>query len=216
VTRLIHIALFLVLLVGPLASGARAQAVRLQTRKVAVAWSERVPSVSFSANDLADRTVRRRLKSGLPQTVMTRIYAYTEAGNKPIALSIRSCRVIYDLWEDVYRVQIKTERSGTSQTLKSIEAVQRACLQVKDQPVGRATDFKKYRGRKLYFAVIMEFNPLSDGTVERIRRWLARPSGSGQLANDAFFGSFVSIFVSRRIGSAERLLRFRSSSLPIP
>ena len=30
---------------------------------------------------------------------------------------------------------------------------------------------------------------------------------------EAFFGSFVSLFVNRRIGSAERVLRFRSQTV---
>jgi hypothetical protein len=57
---------------------------------------------------------------------------------------------------------------------------------------------------------------MSDLTVERIRRWIARSGESGKLTGDGFFGSFVSIFVDRRMGSAERSLRFQSPLMWAP
>jgi hypothetical protein len=188
----------------------------IETRAIEVKWSKGAPRVSFPVKEARDRKIANGLKSGLPQTIVTRIYAYTES-SEPVAVSVRSCRVVYDLWEDVYRVHLQTQRSAGSRVLKNIEQVRRFCLKVDDQPLGSRAQFSKHKGRRIYFAVMIEFNPLSEKTVERIRRWLARPAGRDSLTSrEAFFGSFVSIFVNRQIGSAERVFRFRSRPVKVP
>jgi hypothetical protein len=73
----------------------------------------------------------------------------------------------------------------------------------------------RLRGSQIYFAVVTELNPLSPDAVQRIRRWLARPTGS-ELNGNAFFGSFVSIFVGRKLGEADKLLSFRSNAHLVP
>jgi hypothetical protein len=213
----VQIATVLLLFCSPLFLPAAAQAPDdLEIRAVEAKWSKGAPRISFPAREARDRRIKNRLNSGLPQTIVTRTYAYSEAG-KPLALSVRSCRVVYDLWEDVYRVQLQTERRSGSQVFRDIDKVRRHCLQVKDQPLGSAADFRRHRGRRIYFAAIIEINPLSDKTVERIRRWLARPTSRDSLTTrEAFFGSFVSIFVNRQIGSAERIFRFRSPLVRVP
>ena len=90
-----------------------------------------------------------------------------------------------------------------------------SCLNVRVMSLGDAPTFARYRGKRIYFGAIVELNPLSPDTVQRIRRWLSK-SGAGQLRGDAFFGSFVSIFVSRQLGSAEHALAFRSSTYVVP
>nr|MDQ3036209.1 hypothetical protein [Myxococcota bacterium] len=166
--------------------------------------------VRADAGDLADAAMVRRLQSGLPQTLVTRVYAYRGDATTPLAIGVRSCRVTYDPWGLTYRVQIQTDASDRSETMSSIDRVVDACLDLDGLAVGRARDWDGARGAAVWFAVLVELNPLSPDTVHRIRRWLARPDGVGT-SGDAFFGSFVSLFVNRRIGDAERVLRFRSS-----
>jgi hypothetical protein len=185
------------------------------TRPMAVKWSGQLPLLSFSTRDFVDKRVAEKLDSGLPQRIVTRVYAYPEGGTEPISVSALSCRVVYDLWEGVYRVQEQTATSDRTRTLPDRAAVMSACLDVRTLALGDATAFGKYRGRSIYFAAIIELNPVSPDTVQRIRRWLSKSNGS-QLRGDAFFGSFVSIFVSRRMGSAEHTLAFRSATYSVP
>ena len=195
---------------------ARAQELeQVEIRAVEATWSKGVPRISFPVKEARDRRVRKSLNSGLPQTIVTRLYGYSDKGD-PLALSVRSCRVVYDLWKEVYRVQLQTERRVSTQELRSIDEVRRSCLDVDDMQLGASADFRNQRGRRIYFAVVVEVNPLSEKTVERIRRWLARPTGRDSLSRDSFFGSFVSIFVNRRIGKAERVFRFRSRLIRVP
>jgi hypothetical protein len=179
-----------------------------------VGWEDDAPRVSFSARDLANQSVRDKLQSGLPQTITMRIYAYRDGRSEPVAVVPRSCRVVYDLWEEVFRVQLQTEAADRTLTARSLDDVLDHCLVVRRVTVGPGALFQRARARDVYFAVLVEFNPLSPDTVQRIRRWLARPGG--RVEGDAFFGSFVSLFVNRRIGDAERTVRFRSQRVRVP
>jgi len=111
---------------------------------------------------------------------------------------------------------LETEHKSSSRTLKSSKEVEKVCLHPHNVLVGDADSYKRYHGKSIYFGVIIEHNPLSEKTVQRIRRWLARSGEGGRLSGEAFFGSFVSVFVNRKIGSAERSIQFRSQSFRVP
>jgi hypothetical protein len=184
------------------------------TRAMNVLWGL-VPSVSFSVRDFLDASVSQKLQSGLPQTLVTRLYAYSEKGRDPLAVGVLSCRVAYDLWENTYRIERQTETQDKTYTVKNLDAVGRLCLESDRWPLGEAKSYARVNGQRVYFAAVVELNPLSQDTVARIRRWLARPSGT-QLEGNAFFGSFVSIFVSRKLGAAEKTLSVRSDLFTAP
>lgn len=194
---------------------ATAQAQGVSNRTLGVHWSQTTPKLYFSARDIASRSVREKLQSGLPQTLNTQVYAFEVGKKKPIAVYVRSCRVVLDLWEESYRVHV--EEAGTPRTLvvRNLEQALSRCVVVRGSAVGRPREYQALRGREVYFAVLVEFNPISDAAVKRIRRWLSRPAGT-TAGNEAFFGSFVSLFVNNRIGTAERVLRFRSQHMRVP
>jgi hypothetical protein len=209
--RALSTAIALVLCV---ATAARAEPT-VPHRPMLVQWSDLLPKLSFSVDDFVTASVAEKLGSGLPQRIVTRVYAYPEGGEKPITATVLSCRVVYDLWEGVYRVQEQTTNADRSRTVPDLKGVVQACLNVRVMALGEHDTFARHRGKRIYFGAIIELNPLSPDTVQRIRRWLSK-SGGGQLRGDAFFGSFVSIFVSRRLGSAERTLAFRSNTFSVP
>jgi hypothetical protein len=196
------------------AESARAQAVPGQ-RSMQVQWLGTAPQLSYSAEDFVNARVAEKLNGGLPQRIVTRVYAYLEGKDDPIAVTAMSCRIAYDLWEGLYRVQLQNEQVDRAFVVADLRSAVRACLDVHALSFLHADAFAGHRGRRVYFAVLLELNPLSSDTVQRIRRWLSK-SGDGQLRGDAFFGSFVSVFVSRRMGSAEHSLAFRSASFSIP
>ena len=183
-------------------------------RPMAVTFRE-APALSFSVRDLVDSEVVKKLQSGLPQTITTRIYAYAERGRDPLGVAALSCRVVYDLWEGIYRIERQTETSDKTLTSRSLDGVVTQCLSFQNYLVGDAKLLERMRGSQIYFAVVSELNPLSPDAVQRIRRWLARPTGS-ELNGNAFFGSFVSIFVGRKLGEADKVLSFRSNVHLVP
>lgn len=183
-------------------------------RPIAVTFRE-APVLSFSVRDLVDSEVVKKLQSGLPQTITTRIYAYAERGRDPLHVAALSCRVVYDLWEGIYRIERQTETTDKTLTSRSLDGVVTQCLSFQNHLVGDAKLLERMRGNQVYFAVVSELNPLSPDAVQRIRRWLARPTGS-ELNGNAFFGSFVSIFVGRKLGEADKVLSFRSNVHLVP
>jgi len=192
-----------------LAGFARAQDdAAIPERRMGIRWTNGVPEVHFSAADFVDHHVREVLELGTPQTLVMRIYAFSADGS-PIALEPRSCRVVYLPWERIYRVQVRTRQRDVTEVHTSLDAVIGRCLVVEHMRVGTATDWAGRSGQ-VYFAMMLELNPLSPETIQQLRRWLAQPAAGGRVGGDAFFGSFVSLFVNRRIGSADRTLRFRS------
>lgn len=196
------------------AAPARAQE-EVGQRRVGVVWREGVPTLAFSAADVADRAVRTKLQSGLPQTLVMRIYAYREGG-QPITATYRSCRIVYDLWEELYRVEVQEPTVDRVESHASLDDVLRRCVVAHRMPVGRAEELRPLAGQSIYFGVLVELNPPSPDTVHNLRRWLARPAGGDRVGGTAFFGSFVSLFVNRQIADAERILRFRSQAVTVP
>lgn len=202
-------------LVGVLVGAAPVEA-QVQERRLGVRFEEGVPLVDVSVADFAsDPEVRHKLESGLPQTLLFRAYAYAGGAEAPIAVAARSCRVVYDLWEERYRVQLTSERSSETLTVARYEDVVERCLVAHRVPIGTRAAWSSSSGQRAYVAMLVELNPLTPDTVQRIRRWLARPQ-RGHVDSDSFFGSFVSLFVNRRIGDAERALRFRSQEFAVP
>lgn len=199
------LAITLAAALGP--TTARAQDVPRRT--ITARFEGGVARVDVEASDLADDALRRRLSSGLTQRLVTRVYAFQGDAATPIAIGVRACRVGWDPWALAFTVDVQTESSDRSATMRSMDEVLDACLDLRGLRVGRPQDWAAARGARVWFAAIVELNPLSPETVHRIRRWLARPDGAA-MSGDAFFGSFVSLFVNRRIGDAERTLRYRS------
>ena len=208
--------LALVALVVPVAPvvSAEAQEGSVPMRSVQAALVDGVPQLGFDARSFADGSVRDKLKSGLPQTIVLRVMLQPPGRKQPVAFSAQSCRVLYDLWGGSYRIQLDRPGRSLELSVGSIQQVVDRCLHIHELPIS-GLDLPRYRGQRLYFSVDVELNPLSQATVQRIRRWLSRPAG-GQLGGDAFIGSFVSIFVGREIGSAEKSVTYRSRAWTVP
>lgn len=166
---------------------------------------------SFSYRDVIDKATADKLSSGLPTVIAMRAYLLREGDENPVALAVRSCRVVYDLWDEVYRIKAATSGGERDGAALNLEGVLRQCAEVRDLVVA---DRALVQPKKPYFlGVIVEVNPVSPKTLEQMRKWVSRPAGSTGIGpGDALFGSFVGLFV-RQIGNADRTLRFRTQSL---
>ncbi len=190
---------------------------QVSERPIAVVFHADAPDVSFSAADFADDALRRRLSRGLLQTLVMRTYAYDGSDTStPIAVAVRSCHVVYDIWAARYSVDVRTESSDRSLTLATIDEVVQTCLVADHVVVGDPAAWRGRHGQRVRFGVIVEHNPVTPDMVQRIRRWLRQPGG-GDARDEAFFGSFVSYFVFQQgVGDAEHTLRFQSQELTCP
>lgn len=182
----------------------------LPRRSANFVWDKSLLRASFSYRDIADPAFLRKLSSGLPTVVAMRAFVLEEGKTEPIALTVRTCRVVYDLWDEVYRLKLTVPGGERDIAVLNVEGVLRQCVEARDLPV---VDRALLRPASPHFlGVIVDVNPVSPAMLEQMRRWVSRPTGStGITPGDALFGSFVGLFV-RSIGSSDATLRFKTQT----
>ena len=192
------------------------KAAQLAQRQATYTWEkqEKGPDLllaSFSFVDIVDAPIRQKLSSGLPSTIVMRAYVLREGEADPVALAARTCRVAYDLWDEVYRLKISGPGGERDTAALNIEGVMRQCFEARK--VTLADRSLLTAGKPHFLGVIVEVNPVNAQMVEQMRKWVSRPAGSTGIGpGDALFGSFVGLFV-RQLGTADRTLRFRTQSI---
>jgi len=170
---------------------------------------KQVLRMSLAYRDVVDSNAAAKLMGGLPTTIVMRAYVFRESGGVALAATFKACRVIFDLWDEVYRIEVAQTGSRDLVTASpTLEGVLRRCAETDRLAV--VTRAMLLPPSNYYLGGIVEVNPVSPDMLERIKRWVSRPSGTSTLApGDALFGSFVGLFVTR-IGTAERQLTFRT------
>ena len=208
------------MLVTPAVAEAQAPAAptnpaQLAPRQATFSWEkqDKGPDLlvsSFSYVDVIDAAFRNKLSNGLPHVIVMRAYFWREGESEPVALAARTCRIAYDLWEEVYRLKISGPGGERDTAALNIDGVLRQCFEARKLPITDRTLVTA--GKPHLLGVIVEVNPVNAQMVEQMRKWVTRPAGSTGIGpGDALFGSFVGLFV-RNIGQAERTLRFRTQS----
>lgn len=184
---------------------------QLKVRTAKLRWDKNLLRANFTFHEAFDARANEKLLSGLPTNVAVRAYVMEEGSAEPVALAVQSCSIVYDLWDEVFRIRLASAGGERNLATVSVPGVLRRCAEVRDLPIVKKSLLKS--GKRHYLAVIVEINPVSPKTVAAMRRWVAKPPGlTGIGPSDALFGSFVGLFV-RRIGSADRTLRFRTPSV---
>jgi hypothetical protein len=183
----------------------------LPPRQANYAWDGDLLRASFSYRDvLGDPELVRKLSSGLPTVIAMRAYVYREGQDTPVALAARVCRVVYDLWDEVYRVHVSEPERERDQAAV-LDGVLRLCTEARDLPVVRRGLLEAHQ--PYFLAVVVDVNPVSPEIVDQMHRWMSRPSGSTGIGpSDALFGSFVQLFV-RQIATSDKTLTFRTGDL---
>jgi hypothetical protein len=187
----------------------------LPQRAAQLVTEKNIVKLSVVFRDAVDAEIAKKLQSGLPTTVTMRGYVFRESGGDPIALTAKSCRIVYDLWDEVFRIQLAQPGGPTSAVAVNVEGVLRNCCEARKLPL---VDRALLGANTRYFvATLVEVNPVSQEMLDRIKRWVTRPNGSNAIGpGDSLFGSFVGLFVAR-IGDADRKVAFRTQAfLPPP
>jgi hypothetical protein len=167
--------------------------------------------LGVSYRDVIDKAMADKLPSGLPTVITMRAYVWREGETNPVALAVRTCRIVYDLWYEAYRLKISSPGGDRDLAAANVDGVLRQCAEVKDLPVADRSLLQA--GKPHFIGVIVEVNPVSDQMLAQMRQWVSRPAGSTGIGpGDALFGSFMGLFV-RQLGSADRTLRFRTQAV---
>jgi hypothetical protein len=200
--------------ITPLYAGAQdrpSHPAALVARQANFAWDKDLLRTSFSYRDvLSDPVLVKKLSSGLPMVIAMRAYVYRVGQDAPVALAPRICRVVYDLWDEVYRVHLSEPEHDRDQAAV-LDGVLRLCTEARDLPVVRRSLLAP--GEPYFLAVVVDVNPVSPEMIEQLRRWTSRPAGSTGIGPpDALFGTFVQLFVSP-VATSDKSLTFRTQSV---
>jgi len=187
---------------------------QLPSRRASFSWNKEntVLRASFAYKDVVDAEVERKLQSGLPTVIVTRAYVYPDGANTAVSGTLRSCRIVFDVWDEIYRIQISQAGGEKHDVAPNLDGVLRRCATAVDLPIADRSTLLP--DASYFMAAMIEVNPISKEMLDRIRRWVTRPPGTSASPGDSLFGSFVGIFVAR-IGEAERALSFRTQSLVV-
>ena len=206
-------------------------AAELPVRAATLTWDKDLLVAGFGYRDLVDAKTEAQLGSGLPVMLSLRAYVFREGDKTPVALAVRSCRVVYDLWDEVYRIRIVSPdanasgqnagkpdapKTGGERNAAAVtpEGVLRQCAEARALPiVSRRVLLPKTR---YFLGILAEVNPVNAKTLEEMRRWVTRPPGATGIGpGDALFGSFALLFV-RELSEADRAVRFRTRPFVAP
>ncbi|GAC1353078.1 MAG: hypothetical protein NVSMB1_22630 [Polyangiales bacterium] len=186
----------------------------LEVRPAKFAWDKNgVLRGTFSYRDaIDDKSISQKLFNGLPVNVVMRGYIYPNGGGDPVGLTAHTCKVAYDLWNEVFRVVVN---GVTKPPVAVMKGVYRLCTDVDLVVIDRATLKGKADG--YFLAVKVEVNPVSEQTLKEIQTWVTRPSGASGSINpgDALFASFVGAFM-KKVATADNAVEFRTGSFPLP
>jgi hypothetical protein len=157
---------------------------------------------------LFDPPAYEALGTGIESTVVIRIQITPQDSNDPVAEQLIRRSVVYDVWDEVYRLQLD-ERGGQNkfQVRPRHEAL-KWLTSIDGLPVARLAALPV--GKVFVLKMVVELNPVSTETLAEVRRWLSQGNGGGLDRGGAFFGSFVSVFYNPKIADADRVLRIRS------
>jgi hypothetical protein len=209
--------LALVLAVGVLATRGSAahadDAVEETTEHMHVAERGDVLTVTTKITKLFDEAAFHALDSGFQSNVLITVAVYARDTNEPIQVTKLLRTAVYDLWDEVYTLQIENRKpvkvKQPAEALKLLTSVDDAVVaNIGDMSVGEDAVY--------YIRIIAQLNPVEKETLTQVRRWLSQGNGGGLDRGGAFFGSFVSVFVNPKIAEADRVLRVRSQPFYLP
>jgi hypothetical protein len=162
--------------------------------------------VSLAYRDVVDEEVQNKLSRGLPTTAI-----YRAGSNAPLSTTAQTCKVTWHVWEEAYRVEITRPGSTQVRWTTTVEGVLRRCAEARRLLAGNRNQIPH---AALLFALgKIQVNPLSAELLQKLKRWVMRPSGTSTASSgDALFSTFTGLFL-QRVGDAERELKFTTRPL---
>lgn len=179
-------------------------------RDAKMTWEGAEPTrllTDLSFREIVDDEIRSKMSRGLPTTIVFTATLHRPGVNQVLATTAQSCRVTWHVWEEAYRLEIfKPGELHPPIWTTTVEGVLRRCAEAhrlltatRDQVPGPGPFVLRAR---------VQVNPVSDDVLQKIKRWVSRPTGTSTAApGDALFSTFTGLFL-QRIGEAERILVF--------
>jgi hypothetical protein len=172
--------------------------------------------VSLSFRDVADAAVLRKLRLGLPTTIILTGLLYAQGSDQPLASTLQNCKITWHVWEEMYRVEVNRpeQPAVVRQWSPTLNGVLRRCAQTEHLLVAHSGQVEDDRPLVLKGKVLV--NPISPELLQKIQSWISRPSNTAAASpGSILFSTFTGLFMTR-IGEAERVLEFSTRpSVPL-
>ncbi len=161
----------------------------------------------LSFRDIVDGEIRSKLSRGLPTTIVLTATLHRPATPQVLATTAQTCRVTWHVWEEAYRLEIsKPGEVRAPVWTTTIEGVLRRCAEA--HRLLTATRDQTQVAGPFVLKARVQVNPVSEDVLQKIKRWVSRPTGTSTAApGDALFSTFTGLFL-QRVGEAERILVF--------
>lgn len=186
----------------------------LEVRVTKFSWDKNDDlRATFAFRDaIDDSEIRDKIRNGLPVTVVMRGYVYQEGGDEPVALTAYTCKIAYQLWDEVYKVVVN---NSTNKTVVDIKGVYRLCTDMSDLLVV-SRKLLKSKPTDYYLAIKVEVNPLSAEMLQKVLQWITRTSvtSTGITVGDSLFATFVGVFMKNKL-SSDKEVDFRTADFPM-
>jgi hypothetical protein len=180
----------------------------LPLRDANFTWDQGLLRANYSFSDVLDEQVRQKLSNGPTSVIAMRAYVFREGETTPVTLAVQTCKVTYDLWDNVYTVQVENASGTTQRSVLNLAGVERYCARVQDFAIAPRASLRA--GVAHYLAVIVDVNPVSEDVRAQMRQWMQRPLGSTDVGGgDAIFSGLVLLFF-RDVGGSDRTVQFRT------
>lgn len=167
--------------------------------------------VSVSFRDVIDASIRKKLSRGLPTTIVLTATLYQAGSSEPLSTTAQTCKITWHVWDEIYLVEITRPGGTRSSPAITIEGVLRRCAETRS--LLTATKDQVPFGAALYMHAKVQVNPVSAEVLQKIKKWVLRPTGTATAApGDALFSTFTGLFL-QRIGEAERELKFTTKTV---
>ena len=165
--------------------------------------------ISLYFREVFDAVLLQKLSRGLPTTILFKATVHRPGIPKPVSTTAQTCKVRFEVWDEVYIIErVRPGRSDRTVRLAP-EGVLRYCTEITDRNrllAGNSRDVLV--GAQLSLQAEVLINPVSPEVLDKIKRWVSRPSGTSTASpGDALFSTFTGLFL-QRIGDAERELKF--------
>jgi hypothetical protein len=185
------------------------------TRDAKMTWEGSGPErllTDLSFRDIVDGEIRSKMSRGLPTTIVFTATLHRPGVQEVLATTAQTCRVTWHVWEEAYRLEIlKPGEIHAPTWTTTIEGVLRRCAEV--HRLLTATSDQVPAAGPFILKARVQVNPVSDEVLQKIKRWVSRPTGTSTAApGDALFSTFTGLFL-QRIGEAERILVFTTKSV---
>lgn len=167
-------------------------------------------SVSVSYREAITAEIQAKLTRGLPTSILLTAGLFAKGSEEPVGTTVQTCRVTWHVWEEAYLVELaRANLAVASSWTTTLEGVLRRCGEARHLPVLLLPHFRRTMTLSVRARVLV--NPIGDELLQKIKRWVSRPTGPNASApSDALFGTFTGFFM-QHIGEAERIVVFETS-----